>query len=335
MQDAIVARSPAREYLRDRQAGLAPAVAAARGNPETRALAERLFSGSAKRILAIDGRRARAMLSLGVLAVLEDELRKRSGNASTVLADYFDLIGSCSLSSTIAGGLALGWDVTSVAEMYRDVLQAALKESWFYLPPFTSRYSTARKREALAKYFPDCRIGAPELRTGLVILAQRADDGLALAFQQQPPATARRRRRSSLIARRAAREHSRCVLRRARRRSAVRCHRVRRCRPLSWPLARPATSHLLHHAAIPAVMAPGCRSAHALLGRSGLAPPLFDSERATAAASHLAPVMGAGGAIRPCARVQCRPAADPRIVDQAVVASRGHRRRRWGSEAGR
>jgi len=61
-----------------------------------------------KKLLAIDGGGIRGVLSLEVLQKVESLLRRQSGRADFVLADYFDYI-----AGTSTGGIVAGW-ATSV-----------------------------------------------------------------------------------------------------------------------------------------------------------------------------------------------------------------------------
>jgi uncharacterized protein len=73
----------------------------------------------AKRILALDGGGVKGVLTLGMLKVLEDELRARAGGAAEFrLCDYYDLIGGTSTGAIIATALALGLSVDDVIELY-------------------------------------------------------------------------------------------------------------------------------------------------------------------------------------------------------------------------
>src|SRR6185503_11369948 len=73
----------------------------------------------AKRILALDGGGVKGVFTLGMLKVLEDELRRRAhGDAAFRLCDYYDLIGGTSTGAIIATALALGLSVDELIELY-------------------------------------------------------------------------------------------------------------------------------------------------------------------------------------------------------------------------
>src|SRR5512147_477230 len=80
------------------------------GDAMPRTLFEHLSPDTgAKRVLALDGGGVKGILTLGMLKVLEDELRRRAGDAAGFrLSDYYDLIGGTSTGAIIASALALG-----------------------------------------------------------------------------------------------------------------------------------------------------------------------------------------------------------------------------------
>ncbi len=67
-----------------------------------------------RRMLALDGGGIRGVLSLEILAGIEDMLRKDNDNPDLVLSDYFDYFGGTSTGAMIATALGLGWPVISM-----------------------------------------------------------------------------------------------------------------------------------------------------------------------------------------------------------------------------
>lgn len=184
-QHVIAEKIHAVDLLSTRPSGLEAKIAHVRAHAAS-PLFDRLFSDGPKRVLALDGKYSGASYTLGVLGVLEGELRRRSGSNSVVLADYFDLIGSSSLTSVIGVGLALGWDVETTASAFRKLLAATLNENWYYIPPFTKKYSQTRWAKAVHSVFGSTPLTSSAIKTGLIVLAQRVEDGLLYYLGNNP-----------------------------------------------------------------------------------------------------------------------------------------------------
>ncbi len=134
-----------------------------------------------KRILSLDGGGIRGALTLGYLKKLETILREKENDPSLLLSDYFDLIGGTSTGSIIAACLAVGKSVDEVKEMYM-VLGGEIfgnKRDW-WKPWETFKYlqanydHTALERN-LKKVFGNITLESSEIKTGLCIVAKRAD----------------------------------------------------------------------------------------------------------------------------------------------------------------
>jgi len=138
-----------------------------------------------RRILALDGGGVRGLLSLGVLAQLEDELRRRSGDRDYRLSQYFDLIGGTSTGSIIATALAFGWEVSEVWATYRRLMPEVFGRTIGsgILKPLFPEKPLAR---ALKKFFENETLGSTNLETGLAIFAKRANSGSAWSFCNNP-----------------------------------------------------------------------------------------------------------------------------------------------------
>jgi patatin-like phospholipase/acyl hydrolase len=135
-------------------------------------LLQRLTSPGPKRMLALDGGGIRGALTAGYLVELEKLLRQRHGNPQLVLADYFDFIGGTSTGSIIAAGLAIGMTAQDVSNSYLRLGAAGFKK---VLLPFKARFSADAVRAQLQLLFGDRRLGDDSLRSGLCVVAKRAD----------------------------------------------------------------------------------------------------------------------------------------------------------------
>lgn len=72
-----------------------------------------------KKLLALDGGGIRSVLTLEILAVMEDLLRHELGARDDfVLADYFDYIAGTNTGAIEAAGLARGMRVKELQDLY-------------------------------------------------------------------------------------------------------------------------------------------------------------------------------------------------------------------------
>ncbi len=139
-------------------------------------LEQHLFSDGPKRMLALDGGGLRGALTLGYLHEVEALLRQRyGGDPRFRLCDYFDLIGGTSTGSVIATGLALGYSVSEVRDVYRSLARRVFAPERFRLRFLSSKYSRRPLTRALTAYFGDETLGSDALRTGLMVVTKRLD----------------------------------------------------------------------------------------------------------------------------------------------------------------
>jgi len=142
-----------------------------------------------KRILALDGGGSRGLLSLGVLAKLEQHLGERSGDRENFrLAHYFDLIGGTSTGAIIATTLALEWRVRDVVDLYFKLLPSIFARPRvpgplrIFMPGFKNTALT----QALEEHLGDRMLKSEDLKTGLAIHAKRIDSGSAWILVNNP-----------------------------------------------------------------------------------------------------------------------------------------------------
>jgi len=134
-----------------------------------------------KRILSLDGGGIRGALTLGYLKKIETILREKEKDPGLLLCDYFDLIGGTSTGSIIATGLAIGMPVDDIVKMYMELGGKIFgnKHDW-WKPWETLRFLKAgydykALEENLQQAFGDITLGSDKVRTGLCIVAKRAD----------------------------------------------------------------------------------------------------------------------------------------------------------------
>jgi patatin-like phospholipase/acyl hydrolase len=134
-----------------------------------------------KRILSLDGGGIRGALTLGYLKKLETILREKEKDPALVLSDYFDLIGGTSTGSIIAGALAIGMDVDAIVKMYMDLGGKIFGEKrdwwkpWETVKFLKATYNYKALENSLKDVCKDITLGSDKVKTGLCIVAKRAD----------------------------------------------------------------------------------------------------------------------------------------------------------------
>ena len=79
---------------------------------------DKLDKTGPRKLLACDGGGIRGIISIEVIAGIEAELRKSSGNPKLVLADYFDYVAGTSTGAIIATLIALGHSTDEIRDFY-------------------------------------------------------------------------------------------------------------------------------------------------------------------------------------------------------------------------
>jgi uncharacterized protein len=145
-------------------------------------LQQHLDATTPKRILALDGGGIRGALTLGYLQKVEDILRKQHGDKPDFrLCDYFDLIGGTSTGSIIASCLAIGMKVEEITKMYMDLGGKIFANKYKWWNIFTIKefikagYDHVPLENELKNVFGDITLGSNKIKTGLCIVAKRAD----------------------------------------------------------------------------------------------------------------------------------------------------------------
>jgi hypothetical protein len=153
----------------------------------TASLHQRLTAPGPKRLLALDGGGIRGVLTLEYLARLEALLRARAPDPERFcLADYFDLIGGTSTGSIIAAGLALGFPVARLQELYRELATTIFEKPPYRFGVFVPKFGRQPLVAALKAQFGDDTLGSPRLRTGLMVMTKRLDTGSPWPLHNNP-----------------------------------------------------------------------------------------------------------------------------------------------------
>lgn len=151
-----------------------------------KSIQDHLFSNGPKRVLALDGGGIRGILTLQILRRIETILSRRLGRDDFRLCDYFDLIGGTSTGAIIAAGLAVGYSVDELEEMYRELGNSIFQDDYLRWGIFRPKFSAKPLRRALEERFGDIRLGDEKVRTGLAIVLKRLDTGSPWVIHNNP-----------------------------------------------------------------------------------------------------------------------------------------------------
>jgi patatin-like phospholipase/acyl hydrolase len=138
-------------------------------------LAERIKADGPKKILALDGGGIRGMLSVEILARIEDILRDKTGGANFVLADYFDFFAGTSTGAIIAACLSWGMTVDKIRSFYlqngAEMFDRAGLLERYYRHKFQSEKLCAQLQR---EFGAETTLGSEKLRTLLMMVMRNA-----------------------------------------------------------------------------------------------------------------------------------------------------------------
>src|ERR1051325_6826791 len=133
-----------------------------------------LFGPGPKRILSLDGGGGRGVISVAFLERIETILSAQGGQHPQ-LSDQFDLIGGTSTGAIIATGLALGKTTGEMKDIYHRLAPLAFRASHFRIPFLQPKFDVTGLRREISAIVGEQTLDSTELRTGLGIVAKRAD----------------------------------------------------------------------------------------------------------------------------------------------------------------
>ena len=143
------------------------------------ALIQRMQTPGPKKILACDGGGILGLMSVEILAKLEDDLRQKlDAKADFVLADYFDFVCGTSTGAIIAACISAGMSMARIRKFYQDSGQQMFDKA-----SLLKRLNYKYKDEPLAKLLrkelgkalgDDPTLGSPGLRTLLMMVMRNA-----------------------------------------------------------------------------------------------------------------------------------------------------------------
>lgn len=149
-------------------------------------LQQHLTADSPKRLLALDGGGVRGALTLPYLARIESLLRERYRNDRLVLSDYFDLIGGTSTGAIIAAGLAIGYEVRRLQELYQTLADDIFRRKPWRRGLVFAKYRHRPLGRILEREFGEFTLGDERLRTGLMITTKRWDTASPWVLHNHP-----------------------------------------------------------------------------------------------------------------------------------------------------
>lgn len=154
---------------------------------KVKTLAEHLAPGEPKKILSLDGGGIRGALTLGYLKKIETILKAKSDKPDEFrLCHYFDLIGGTSTGAIIATCLAIGMSVDEIKEKYMALGRKIFRFKWLHINTIFARYSNRKLTAELKSVFKEYKLGGPELKTGLCVVAKRIDTNSTWFFLNNP-----------------------------------------------------------------------------------------------------------------------------------------------------
>jgi hypothetical protein len=129
--------------------------------------------GRPRRLLALDGGGIRGVLTLQVLARMEDVLRDRLGRGGDFrLCHFFDYFGGTSTGAIIAAGLARGMSARELSDFYMEAGPAMFDKS-FILRRLRHLYESQPLREKLQQTFGADTTLFPEHLKSLLLVVTR------------------------------------------------------------------------------------------------------------------------------------------------------------------
>ncbi|MFC1536777.1 patatin-like phospholipase family protein [Pseudomonadota bacterium] len=138
-------------------------------------LISRMQAPGPKKILALDGGGIRGMITVEVLAEIEEVLRQKLGrDEDFVLADYFDFVAGTSTGAIIAACISMGMKVSDIRDFYISSGEAMFDKASL-LKRFRHKYEDEKLAEKMKEVFgADTTLGSDKLRTVLMMVMRNA-----------------------------------------------------------------------------------------------------------------------------------------------------------------
>jgi len=156
---------------------------------------DKLTKSGPRKLLACDGGGIRGIISIEILAKIEDDLRASSKRPNLVLSDYFDYVAGTSTGAIIATLVALGYSVDKIREFY---LKSGAE--MFHKARLWERFRTKFKDDRLAGMLRDVigeetNFGSEKLQTLLMMVLRNATTDSPWPLSNNPSAKYNDRKR--------------------------------------------------------------------------------------------------------------------------------------------
>lgn len=135
----------------------------------------RITSAGPKKILALDGGGIRGMITVEVLAEIENLLRRKLGLGDDFrLADYFDFVAGTSTGAIIAACISVGMRVSEIRTFYLSS-GTEMFDKAFLLKRFRYKYEDEKLAEKLQTVIgKETTLGSDKLKTVLMMVMRNA-----------------------------------------------------------------------------------------------------------------------------------------------------------------
>ena len=135
----------------------------------------RMQAPGPKKILTLDGGGIRGMMSVEVLAEIENLLRQKLGRGDDfVLADYFDFVAGTSTGAIIAACISIGMKVSDIRRFYISSGEEMFDKA-FLLKRFRHKYEDEKLAAKMQEVFgKDMTLGSDKLKTVLMMVMRNA-----------------------------------------------------------------------------------------------------------------------------------------------------------------
>lgn len=149
---------------------------------------DRLGAECPRKLLALDGGGIRGVLTVEILAGIEEIVRAKLGK-DAVLADYFDYIAGTSTGAVIAAGLSCGMPVSEIRAVYLQHGKEMFDRA-FILDRYRFKFNSTRLQQLLQNTFGEqTTFGDEDLKTLLMVVLRNATTDSPWPLSNNPTAT--------------------------------------------------------------------------------------------------------------------------------------------------